>query len=156
MPMETIQVLTFRLNKEICALDIRHVQEIQPLATCTPLPMSAPYVKGIVPLRDKLIPVIDLYLRFGWDAVEYTEQHRMVVVDAKGTRYGIIVDETLDVVECVCTQETAIPDDLSIPQVFIEAVCTYQEQNIPLLSPVQMIETHASVSHGLVQKARNA
>ena len=154
--METIQALTFRLEKEICALDIRHVQEIQPLTTCTPLPMSSPYVKGIVPLRDKLIPVIDLYLRFGWDAVEYTEQHRMVVVNAEGTRYGIIVDETLDVVECTCAREVTIPDEISIPQVFIEAVCTCQEQNIPLLSPIQIIGKHTSVSHGLAQKARNA
>lgn len=153
--METIQVLTCRLGRETFALAIRHVQEIQPLAPCTPLPMSAPYIKGVVPIRGKLIPVIDLYMRFGWAPVDFTQHHRMVVVDAGETRYGIIVDETQDIVECSFTREQTIPDGSSIPPVFIDAICTFQEQKIPLLSPQQIIGKHTSVSHGSTQKAQN-
>ncbi|OUM85744.1 MAG: hypothetical protein BAA01_06310 [Bacillus thermozeamaize] len=154
--MEIIQVLTCRLGKEVFALAIRHVQEIQRLATITPLPLSAPYIKGVVPLREKLIPVIDLYVRFGWESMAFTEHHRMVVVDSGETRYGIIVDETQDIVECTCTREETIPDGLSIPPVFVDAICTYQEQKIPLLSPLQIIGKPSSVSHGPAQKIQNA
>jgi purine-binding chemotaxis protein CheW len=93
--------LTFKLAGEEYGLEILKVREIIGIMDITALPQMPPYVKGVINLRGKVIPVIDLRLKFGMAPAEYTEQTCVVVVNV-GALVGIIVDtvqEVLDVAE---------------------------------------------------------
>jgi purine-binding chemotaxis protein CheW len=94
--------LTFSLGIEEYGIGILKVKEIIGLMRITPVPRTPEYVKGVINLRGKVIPVIDLRLRFGMDSVEYQERTCIVVVeiDAGSGRLhiGTVVDSVSEVV----------------------------------------------------------
>lgn len=136
--LETIQVLICRVAQEIFAVDLRFVKEIQPVAECTPLPLSAPYIKGVVPIRERLIPVMDLYRRFGWPP-ETVEHQRLVVLDSGETVFAIIVDETKDIVETAWDRQNDIPEEVRIPRRFIDGLGYLNGQAVPLLNLQELL-----------------
>jgi purine-binding chemotaxis protein CheW len=73
--------LTFSLSEEEYGIGILKVREIIGMMKITPVPQTPWYVKGVINLRGRVIPVIDLRLRFGMDAGEYTDRTCIVVVD---------------------------------------------------------------------------
>ena len=93
--------LTFTLNKEEYGIGILKVKEIIGMMPITPVPQTPEYVKGVINLRGKVIPVIDLRLRFGMERVHYDERTCIVVVEAEagGGRalIGIVVDSVSEV-----------------------------------------------------------
>jgi len=93
--------LTFSLDSEDYGVEILKVREIIGIMDITSMPQVPSYVKGVVNLRGKVIPVIDLRLKFGLEPAPYTEQTCIVVVDV-GSLVGVIVDtvqEVLDISE---------------------------------------------------------
>ncbi len=93
--------LTFKLAEEEYGVEILKVREIMGLLEITHVPQMPHFVKGVINLRGKVIPVIDLRLKFGMPEAEYNEQTCIIVVDV-GTLTGIVVDtvqEVLDVAE---------------------------------------------------------
>lgn len=90
--------LTFSLASEEYGLEILKVREIIGIMDITAIPQMPPYVKGVINLRGKVIPVIDLRLKFGLEPAEYTEQTCIVVVDV-GSLVGIIVDTVQEVLD---------------------------------------------------------
>ena len=89
--------LTFALGQEIFGIEIQYVTEIIGIQTITKIPEVPEYVKGIINLRGKVIPVIDMRLKFKKDAVEYNERTCIVVVDINHTPIGLIVDNVNEV-----------------------------------------------------------
>jgi purine-binding chemotaxis protein CheW len=93
--------LTFSLEREEYGIGIRKVKEIVGMIRITPIPQTPDFVMGVVNLRGKVIPVVDLRLRFGMDAAEYTERTCIIVVeiDSRGgfLRIGIVVDSVTEV-----------------------------------------------------------
>lgn len=105
-PVSTIsdregKYLTFSLAGEEYGIGILKVREIIGLMTVTAVPQAPRYVKGVINLRGKVIPVIDLRLKFGMDAAEYTERTCIIVMEIKcGDRkiaMGIVVDSVSEV-----------------------------------------------------------
>ena len=90
--------LTFSLADEEYGLEILKVREIIGIMDITAVPQMPTFVKGVVNLRGKVIPVIDLRLKFGLEPAEYTEQTCIVVVDV-GTLTGIVVDTVQEVLD---------------------------------------------------------
>jgi purine-binding chemotaxis protein CheW len=90
--------LTFSLAGEEYGLEILKVREIIGIMDITAMPQMPPEVKGVINLRGKVIPVIDLRLKFGMEPAEYTEQTCIVVVDV-GTLVGVIVDTVQEVLD---------------------------------------------------------
>ncbi|MGM0787505.1 MAG: chemotaxis protein CheW [Thermodesulfobacteriota bacterium] len=95
--------LTFLLEDESYGIEILKVQEIIGMQTITRIPRTPEYVKGVINLRGKVIPVIDLRLRFGIEAAEVSRKTCIIVVqvsksDASVTM-GIVVDEVSEVLE---------------------------------------------------------
>ncbi|MGA2403343.1 MAG: chemotaxis protein CheW [Syntrophobacteraceae bacterium] len=94
--------LTFSLGEEEYGIGILKVKEIIGMMRVTPVPQTPEYVKGVINLRGKVIPVIDLRLRFGMGANDYTERTCIIVVeilDASGTLHiGIVVDSVSEVI----------------------------------------------------------
>ncbi len=90
--------LTFKLAREEYGLEILKVREIIGVMDITAVPQMPAYMKGVINLRGKVIPVVDLRLKFGLGAAEYTEQTCIIVVDV-GTEIGVIVDTVSEVLD---------------------------------------------------------
>jgi len=88
--------LTFSLDEEQYGIGILKIKEIIGMMPITPVPQTPEYVKGVINLRGKVIPVVDLRLKFGMDATDYTDRTSIIVVEiasALGTiQIGIVVD----------------------------------------------------------------
>ncbi|HOQ09177.1 MAG TPA: chemotaxis protein CheW [Syntrophomonadaceae bacterium] len=98
---DEIQLVVFTLKQgdTVCeyGVPITQVQEIIPMAKPTRLPQVPDFVEGIINLRGKIIPIIDLKKRFDMEATEITSDTRSVVVEVSGQTVGIIVDEVSEV-----------------------------------------------------------
>jgi purine-binding chemotaxis protein CheW len=103
--------LTFRLGAEEYGLEILKVREINGLMDITKVPRAPSHVRGVINLRGKVIPVLDLRLKFCMESVDDTEQTCIIVVDANvgGTSMmtGIVVDSVSEVLDI---QEDQIED----------------------------------------------
>ncbi|MBW1702950.1 MAG: purine-binding chemotaxis protein CheW [Deltaproteobacteria bacterium] len=93
--------LTFVLDKEEYGIGILKIKEIIGMMPITPVPQTPDYVKGVINLRGKVIPVVDLRLRFGMDEIGYTERTCIIVVEIEGQAgiilIGIVVDAVSEV-----------------------------------------------------------
>jgi len=93
--------MTFKLAEEIYGLEILKVREIIGLMDITRVPRAADFIRGVINLRGKVIPVADLRLKFGMEACQATDQTVIIVVQcAVGGRnltMGILVDQVLEV-----------------------------------------------------------
>ncbi len=91
--------LTFVLGKEEYGIEILRVREIIGLMDITTVPQTPGYMKGVINLRGKVIPVIDLRLKFSMPEEEHTQETCVVVVEVNNTSIGIIVDSVSEVLE---------------------------------------------------------
>lgn len=94
---EERQLVTFKVANEEFAVDIMQVQEIIRLARVTKVPQVPEFVEGVVNLRGSVLPVIDLRKRVHMECKDYNDSTRVVVVDLKGVKTGIIVDAVSEV-----------------------------------------------------------
>lgn len=90
--------LTFSLDKESYGIEIKYVTEIIGIQEITQIPELEEYVKGIINLRGKIIPVMDIRIRFKKEAKEYNDRTCVIVVDIKDISIGIIVDCVSEVI----------------------------------------------------------
>ena len=90
--------LTFALGAEEYGIEIRYVTEIIGIQEINNLPEVPDYIKGIVNLRGKIIPVIDVRLRFKKDPIDYTDRTCIIVIDTDDLSVGLIVDSVSEVV----------------------------------------------------------
>jgi len=93
--------LTFTLAEEEYGIGILKIKEIIGMMSITTVPQTPKFVKGVINLRGKVIPVIDLRLRFGMESMDYTERTCIIVVEIDGTagtvQIGIVVDAVSEV-----------------------------------------------------------
>ena len=89
--------LTFSLGKESYGLEIAYVTEIIGIQTITEVPELPEYVRGIINLRGKIIPVMDVRLRFKKEPREYNDRTCVIVIDIKNISIGLIVDSVSEV-----------------------------------------------------------
>ena len=93
--------MTFKLMKEEYGIEIVKVRELIGLLEITRLPRARPSIRGLINLRGKVIPVVDLRVKFGMPPAEPTGQTVIIVVqltfDAGATTIGLLVDEVLEV-----------------------------------------------------------
>ncbi|KAA3617908.1 MAG: purine-binding chemotaxis protein CheW [Calditrichaeota bacterium] len=91
------QFLTFNIATQEYGINIRHVTEIIGIQKVTDLPDLPDFVKGVINLRGKVIPVVDVRLRFGMDERDYDERTCIVVVNIEETSVGLVVDTVSEV-----------------------------------------------------------
>jgi len=93
--------LTFTLAEEEYGIGILKIKEIIGMMPITPVPQTPEFVKGVINLRGKVIPVVDLRLRFGMEEIGYTERTCIIVVEISGetgtVQTGIVVDSVSEV-----------------------------------------------------------
>ena len=91
------QLVVLDLGSEAYGVNIGSVREIIRMQEITQLPRMPQYVEGVINLRGKVTPVVDLRKRFGLDVTEYTKETRIVVVDVGNQDIGVIVDAVTEV-----------------------------------------------------------
>lgn len=99
--------LIFSLGNEYYGIEIKHVTEIIGIHTITEVPELPEYIRGIINLRGKIIPVMDVRLRFKKSFLEYNDRTCVIVVEISGVSIGLIVDRVSEVL--------AIPDQDIVP-----------------------------------------
>lgn len=99
--------LTFPLGNEFFGIEIKYVTEIVGIQPITSIPEVPCFVKGIINLRGKIIPVIDVRLKFRKDPVEYDDRTCIIVIDIQNLSVGLIVDNVAEVL--------SIPDEDIVP-----------------------------------------
>lgn len=106
--------LTFELGKEVYGLEILKVQEIIGMMSVTKVPRTPNFIRGVVNLRGKVIPVVDLRLKFGLEFAEDTDKTCIIVVQVSRAEQkvtmGIIVDEVSEVLSVVEDQLEKAPE----------------------------------------------
>ena len=106
--------LTFQLGNEEFAIQVLRVREIMGIQEITAVPHTPGYVKGVINLRGRVIPVVDLRLKFGLPEVEYTQRTCIIVaqIENPGTRLliGIIVDCVSEVLTLQAADIEDTPD----------------------------------------------
>ena len=96
--------LTFVLANEEYGLEILKARETIGMMDITAVPRTPDSIKGVINLRGKVIPVVDLRLRFGLESAEQTEETCIIVVDVGAVEMGIIVDRVSEVLDIAATE----------------------------------------------------
>jgi purine-binding chemotaxis protein CheW len=99
--------LTFALGSEVYGLEIKYVKEIIGIQPIAEVPDVSKYVKGIINLRGKIIPVIDVRIKFGKEQMEYNDRTCIIVIELDDISIGLIVDSVAEVLN--------IPDGDIVP-----------------------------------------
>lgn len=89
--------LTFMIDKEMFGIEIRFVTEIIGLQAITEMPEMPEYIKGIINLRGRIVPLMDVRLRFGKSPKDYDDRTCVIVIDFNGVSIGFIVDSVSEV-----------------------------------------------------------
>jgi len=114
--------LAFHLNGEEFAIQVQKVREIMGVLDITPVPGTPIYVKGVLNLRGKVIPVVDLRLKFGMPPADYDQRTCIVVVQIAGSQgpmlMGVVVDSVAEVLQAAAADIEDAPSfgqDVQIP-----------------------------------------
>lgn len=89
--------LVFKIENQFYAIEIRYVTEIIGIQPITEIPHQQPYVKGVINLRGKIIPVIDVRIRMGKEFRKYDDRTCIIVVNVNDVDVGLIVDYVSEV-----------------------------------------------------------
>lgn len=114
--------LTFSLCNEIYGIEIKHVTEIIGLQPITEIPELPEYIKGIINLRGKIIPVMDVRLRFKKKSMEYNNRTCVIVIDIDTISIGLIVDSVSEVITIPDGDIVAPPDINKVANKYIKGI----------------------------------
>ena len=142
--------MAFKLSEEEYGLDIMDVREILELMDITRVPRTKPFIRGVINLRGKVIPVIDLRKFFEMESREDTEQTVIIVVkytfDDRNINVGFLVDEVLEVLSVSSAQIEPPPafGSGSLGTSFILGVAMVDERLIFLLDMGKVLQKNES------------
>ncbi len=140
---EILQLVTFRLGNEEYSLDILSVQEIIRHMELTRVPKAPEFVDGVINLRGRVIPVLDLRKRFGLSADENTDDTRIIVVDINDKTVGFKVDAVSEVLRL--PSDTVEPPPSIVKDVdseYIKGVGKIDGRLIILLDVTKILNRH--------------
>lgn len=131
---ELLQLVTFHIGDEEFGVDILNIQGINRMVEVTKVPNAPDYVEGIINLRGKVIPIIDLRKRLGMSEKEYDKNTRFIVVEMKDKVIGFIVDSVNEVLRINKSITEPPPPMVSgIDSDFITAVGKLEDRLLILL-----------------------
>jgi len=129
-----IQLVIFKLGEEEYGVDILNVQEIIKMVEFTKLPNLPSFIEGVINLRGKIIPVIDLKKRFNLASKKYTEDNRIVVIDVNNITVGMVVDAVSEVLRISCNTIEPTPTIISsIDTEYLKGVGKLEDRLLILL-----------------------
>lgn len=114
--------LTFSIDNEGYGIEIKHVKEIIGVQPITEVPEMPKYIRGIINLRGKIIPVMDVRLRFKKPFSDYNDRTCVVVIELEDVSIGLIVDSVAEVISIPDTEIVAPPDVGTFSSKFIKGI----------------------------------
>jgi purine-binding chemotaxis protein CheW len=133
------KVVVFRTGNEEYGIPLEFVVSIEKMGTSTPIPQMSDYIKGIIKVREELIPIIDLEYIFYQRCLKTDENARLIVIQSEKLLLGLLVNEAKEIIE--------IPDD-KIKQVglisfantaYISGVASLDNQLITIINPETLV-----------------
>lgn len=104
--------MTFQCGAEYYGIELKYINEIIGMQNITKIPEVEDYIRGLINLRGKIIPVIDVRIRFRLDPLEYNDRTCIIIINVKSTVVGLIVD-TIAGVELIADGDIEPPPSLS-------------------------------------------
>ena len=104
------QLITCTLGEAEYGIEIMAVQEIKGWAATTSIPHAPAWIRGVINLRGVIVPILDLRARFGQPATEPTAMHVVVIVQAAGRTFGILVDAVSDIISVGAEDVRPVPE----------------------------------------------
>ncbi len=136
------QVVSFSVNNEEYGVDILSVQEINRTMHVTRVPNAPSHIDGVINLRGKVIPVIDLRSCLGFARKEHDQHTRIIVIEVRSKVVGLVVDQ----VQKVLSIPTSVIEDT--PALLgtsrsdsIRSVAKFDDRLVILLDPAQLLES---------------
>ena len=134
--------ITFKTGNEYYGFKIEYVNEIIVFQEITEIPESEDYIKGLINLRGKIIPVVDVRLRFRQEPIEYNDRTCIIVLNVNDTVVGLIVEKIAEVVEI--PEENILPSPtIGMPDkaqnVFVYAIGKVGDSVKLLLDPDKLL-----------------
>lgn len=132
--------LSFKIGDEIYGIEISSVIEIVSIQPVTFVPHVPEYVKGIINLRGKVVPVIDIRLKFNKSARDYDERTSIIILEVNEIVFGIIIDRVSDVLNIA---DEKLVDALnlknSLHSTFVKKIANYGDTAILILDSEKLI-----------------
>ena len=145
---DLLQLVTFEIGDEEFGIDILKVQEIIRTMAITKVPNSPPHVEGVINLRGKVIPVIDLRSRFLLESKPHDNQTRIIVVDLHRVVIGFVVDGVSEVLRIQSnTVEPPPPVVSGIESEYIKGVGKLDNRLLILLDLDKLIPIEELTQH---------
>ncbi|MBE3573327.1 MAG: chemotaxis protein CheW [Moorella humiferrea] len=136
-----VQLVVFQLAGETYGVDINYVQEIIRMQNITPIPRTPAFIEGVINLRGRIIPVIDLHKRFHLPQGEVTNNTRIMVVEMGRVTVGMIVDSVSEVLRLPVASIEPPPSMISgIDVAYLKGVGKWNERLIILLDLERVLQ----------------
>ncbi len=153
--------LTFLIGDEVYGIPIRKAKEIIGMMEITPIPKTQTYLKGVINLRGKIIPIIDLRLKFGMEEKMYTDRTCIIIVEADTAEslrlVGVAVDSVSEVIKIQESEIEPPPEyDAKVEGDFITSLAKLKDKIIMILDIVKILNreelTNIKEMAGMLQK----
>ncbi len=146
---DELQLVSFNIGTEEFGVDILKVQEINRMVEITKVPQAPHYVEGVINLRGKVIPIVDLRKRFNLDLKEHDKNTRIVVVDIGGNIMGMIVDSVSEVLRLPANTIEPPPEIVTgINSEYIKGVAKLDDRLLIFLDLSKVIDARELANMG--------
>lgn len=142
---QELQLVIFRLAKEEYGLPITKVQEINRLVPITKLPQTPDFMEGIINLRGRIIPVVDLRKRFQIEVSDYNDDTRIIIVEVSGQTVGVIVDAVAEVVRMSTANVEPPPPAFILDAKYIQGVGKFNGRLLILLEIDKILTSQETI-----------
>lgn len=143
---DILQLVTFLIGNEEFGVDILFVQEINRMLPITRVPNAPDFVEGVVNLRGRVIPVIDLRSKLGLKRKEHDKNTRIIVIEVHSNTIGFIVDAVSEVIRIPASITEAPPEMvMGVNAEFIKAVGKLEERLLILIDLDKIVSEKLAV-----------
>lgn len=131
------KVMTFNIGDQIYGIEIQHIIEIIGMSHITKVPHVPDYIKGIINVRSKVVPIVDIRTRFGKPEIPYTSRTCIITLNFNDVSVGIIVDSVADVEDIHTGDISATPENKNVnTNEFIQYMIRGENDNTKLILDV--------------------
>lgn len=143
---QELQLVIFLLAKEEYGLPITKVQEINRMVPITQLPQTPDFMEGVINLRGRVIPVVDLRKRFQLALKENSDDTRIIIVDINGQTVGIIVDAVTEVVRLAAGSVEPPPPAFILESQYVYGIGKLDERLLILLEIDKILTSQETIA----------
>ena len=143
-----LHLVTYNIDREEYGVDIDRVQEIIRVGLITPVPNSPEYIRGVINLRGKIIPVLDLRKRLEIPEGALTKNSRVMVVEPRGKVLGLLVDAVQQVLWMPVASVESPPDEVEKTRAYVKGIGKIDSRLIMLMDLDKVLEKEMPITVG--------